>query len=53
MAKMIFDSERAVEGVFCSKCDCWIDDIYGEPDKCPNCGETFDGWVSAFDKKGE
>ena len=53
MAKMIFDSERAVEGVFCTNCACWIDDIYGEPDKYPECGEKFDGQVNASDMKGE
>ena len=53
MAKAIFDNKRAVEGVFCPECDCWMDDIYGQPDKCPKCGVTLDGWEFAKEARDE
>lgn len=36
--QVIYDPERAIEGVFCPKCDRWIDDYYGLPENCPKCG---------------
>lgn len=51
MPKAIFDSKRALEGVFCPKCDCWMDDIYGQPDKCPRCGEPLDGLEDVDDSR--
>lgn len=40
----VWNPDRALEGVFCPKCDVWIDDYYGLPDKCPKCGVELDGW---------
>ena len=41
----IWDPDRCPEGVFCPRCDTWMDDHEGQPDKCPNCGVELDGWI--------
>lgn len=41
----IWNPNRAIEGVFCPKCDYWMDNYYGQPDKCPKCGVKLSGWV--------
>ena len=47
----VWDPDRGEEGVFCPKCDTWMDDYYGQPDKCPNCGVRLEGWIDARDLK--
>ena len=41
----IWDPDKALEGVFCPTCGCWMDDYYGQPDKCPKCGKALEGWI--------
>ena len=41
----IWDPDKALEGVFCPTCGCWMDDYYGQPDKCPRCGQVLEGWM--------
>ena len=47
----IWNPDRCPEGVFCPKCDTWMDDYEGQPDKCPNCGVGLDGWIDIRDLK--
>ena len=48
------EPDRAIDGVFCPKCNTWMDDYYGQPDKCPNCGVKLDGWIDIRDyEKGD
>ena len=39
----IWNHYRGEEGVFCPKCDTWMDDYMSQPDKCPNCGVRLEG----------
>lgn len=41
----IWNPDKALEGVFCPTCGCWMDDYYGQPDKCPKCGQVLEGWT--------
>lgn len=41
----IWDPDKALEGVFCPTCDTWMDDYYGQPEKCPACGQELSGWI--------
>ena len=41
----IWNPDKALEGVFCPTCGCWMDDYYGQPDKCPRCGQALEGWI--------
>ena len=41
----IWDPDKALEGVFCPTCGCWMDDYYVQPDKCPRCGQSLEGWI--------
>lgn len=34
-------------------CDCWMDDYYGQPDKCPRCGQVLEGWIDGRKNKGK
>ena len=45
----IWDPDRCRDGVFCPRCDTWMDDYNGQPDKCPNCGVRLEGWINARD----
>lgn len=45
----IWNPDKAIEGVFCPRCNTWIDDYYGQPDKCPTCGVRLDGWIDIRD----
>lgn len=47
----VWDPDRCEEGVFCPKCDTWMDDYNGQPDKCPNCGVRLEGWINIRDLK--
>ena len=49
----VWNPDRCEEGVFCPKCDTWMDDYQGQPDKCPNCGVELDGWIDIRDLKKE
>lgn len=51
----IWNPDKALEGVFCPKCSCWMDNYYGQPDTCPKCGVELEGWVDGreLNKKGE
>ena len=49
----IWNPDRCEEGVFCPKCDTWMDDYQCQPDKCPNCGVELDGWIDIRDLKKE
>ena len=46
----IWDPDKALEGVFCPTCGCWMDDYYGQPDKCPRCGQVLEDWTD--ERKG-
>lgn len=49
----IWDPDRCADGVFCPRCNTWMDDYEGLPDKCPDCGVKLDGWIDIKDyKKG-
>ena len=41
----VWNSDKALEGVFCPTCGQWMDDYYGQPDKCPRCGQVLEGWM--------
>ena len=45
----IWDPDRCRDGVFCPRCDTWMDDYNGQPDKCPNCGVRLEGWINMRD----
>ena len=49
----IWDSDKALEGVFCPTCGCWMGDYYGQPDKCPRCGQVLEGWIDGRKNKGK
>lgn len=49
----IWNPDRSPEGVFCPKCDTWMDDYEGQPDKCPNCVVKLDGWIDIRDYEKE
>ena len=49
----VWNPDRALEGVFCPKCDTWMNDYEGQPDKCPNCGVRLDGWIDIRDYEKE
>lgn len=46
----IWNPDKALEGVFCPTCGCWMDDYYGQPDKCHKCGQVLEGWMD--ERKG-
>ena len=46
----IWNPDKDLEGVFCPTCGCWMDDYYGQPDKCPRCGQVLEGWTD--ERKG-
>lgn len=42
----IWNPEKCLEGVFCPKCNCFMDDYYEIPDECPRCGVKLSGaWI--------
>jgi len=46
----VWNPDKALDGVFCPKCDAWMDDYYGQPDRCPECNVKLDGWVDGREK---
>lgn len=49
----IWNPDKALEGVFCQTCGCWMDDYYGQPDKCPRCGRALEGWIDGSGMTGK
>lgn len=47
----VWNPDRAIEGVFCQKCDTWLDDYWDRPDICPKCGVRLEGWIDGRDLK--
>lgn len=47
----IWDPDKALEGVFCPICGQWMDDYYGQLDKCPRCGQVLEGWTDGREIK--
>ena len=49
----VWNPDKALEGVFCPTCGQWMDDYYGQLDKCPRCGQDLEGWIDGRKNKGK
>lgn len=46
----VWNPEKALEGVFCPECGTWMNDYYGQPERCPECGVKLEGWVDGSEE---